>query len=281
MKIQFLIFIIAASKFLSLTFNSSAQNNGEANFKQICAACHTVGKGRLVGPDLANIDQRQSEDWIIKFVKSSQTVIKGGDKYADSLFKAFNQVLMPDQPDLNDAQIKDVIAYIKTNSSAASSTVTTTVSTPTIAGDVKKGQDLFVGNIRFANNGPTCNSCHNVNMEGFISGGALAKDLSQTVTRLTVDGVKGVISGLPFPQMKQSYETKPLTEQEVADVTAFLKHADEVASTQAASSVGSNMLMGGIIGAVVLLILFSFFWIKRKQRTVNHAIYERQIKSLY
>ena len=28
-----------------------------------------------------------------------------------------------------------------------------------------------------------------------------------------------------------------------------------------------------------LLILFSFFWMRRKQRTVNYAIYERQIKS--
>ena len=146
-------------------------------------------------------------------------------------------------------------------------------------GDVKNGQDLFVGNIRFLNNGPTCNSCHNVNIKGFISGGVLAIDLTQSVTRLTADGVNGIITGMPFPQMKQSYAGKPLTQQEVADLTAFLQHADSTAATQPESSVGKDMLLGGIGGTVVLLLLFSFFWIKRKQRTVNYSIYKRQTKS--
>ena len=77
-------------------------------------------------------------------------------------------------------------------------------------GDAQKGQDLFVGNIRLTNSGPACNSCHNVNMKGFVSGGILAKDLTQAVTRLTENGVKGMMSGLPFPQMRQSYENKPI-----------------------------------------------------------------------
>lgn len=147
------------------------------------------------------------------------------------------------------------------------------------SGDAQKGQDLFIGNIRFTNNGPACNSCHNVNMKGFISGGALAKDLTQAISRLSADGVKGIISGLPFPQMKQSYGVKPLTEQEVANITAFLKHADELAIMQPATNIGKRMLIGGIGGGALLLFLFSFFWIKRKRRTVNYAVYKRQIKS--
>ena len=146
-------------------------------------------------------------------------------------------------------------------------------------GDAQKGKDLFVGNIRFTNNGPTCNSCHNVNMKGLISGGALSKDLTQSVTRLTVDGVKGIITGMPFPQMKQSYNEKPLTEQEINNITAFLAQADKAASIPSSINIGKNMLLGGIGGVIVLLFLFSFFWIRRKQRTVNYSIYKRQIKS--
>ncbi|MCC7233513.1 MAG: hypothetical protein IT242_11260 [Bacteroidia bacterium] len=142
-----------------------------------------------------------------------------------------------------------------------------------------KGQELFVGNIRFANHGPACNSCHNVNLNNFISGGALAKDLTQAVSRLTPEGVKGIVTGLPFPQMKQAYETRPLTEAEINDILAFLKHADALAATQAKNSVAPDMAWGGILGAIALLILFSFFWIRRKRRTVNQAIYNRQIKS--
>ena len=74
-------------------------------------------------------------------------------------------------------------------------------------------------------------------------------------------------------------KTNPLTEQEIADITAFLKHADESAAIPVTSNIGKNMLLGGIGGVIVLLALFSFFWIKRKQRTVNYSIYKRQIKS--
>ncbi len=279
MKINYRPFITTTTFLLVFVIMTWAQNKGETSFKQICAACHTIGKGKLVGPDLANVDKRHQEEWLIKFIKSSQTVIKGGDKYADSIFKAYNQIPMPDRPDLSDEQIREIITYIKTNSS--SSATADAVVDNSIGGDAKKGQELFIGNIRFANNGPTCNSCHNVNIEGYISGGVLAKDLTKSVSRLTVEGVRAVISGLVFPQMKLSYETRPLTESEIADVTAFLKHADQISTTQATSVIGNNMLIGGVAGVFVLLIAFSFFWIKRKQRTVNHSIYQRQIKSYY
>lgn len=147
-------------------------------------------------------------------------------------------------------------------------------------GDSQKGKALFVGNVRFINHGPACNSCHNVDMKGYISGGGLGKDLTQAVTRLTPDGVKGIISGLPFPQMQKSYEGKLLTDQEIADVVAFLKSADTAAATTAPTNpVGKDMMTGGIVGVIVLLILFSFFWIRRKQRPVNYLIFKRQVKS--
>lgn len=276
MKLHLCSAIVTVILIITSFISASSQNIGETTFKQVCAACHTIGKGRLVGPDLANADQRLSEEWIIKFVKSSQSVIQSGDKYADSLFQAYNHAIMPDQPTFTDDQIKEIIAYIQVNSSASE---TATSGSGNVPGNIQRGQDLFIGNIRFTNNGPTCNSCHNVNMKGFTSGGVLAKDLTQAVTRLSADGVKGIITGMPFPQMKQSYNNKALTEQEINDLTAFLKQADEVAATQETNNIGTNMLWGGIGGAALLLILFSFFWIKRKQRTVNYSIYKRQIKS--
>ncbi|NUM31187.1 MAG: c-type cytochrome [Bacteroidetes bacterium] len=286
MRKKFLKLIKAGLSLAMLVNIAFAQSAGETTFKNTCAACHTVGMGKLIGPDLANVDKRQSEAWLIKFIKSSQSVIKSGDKYADSIFKAFNQVTMPDQASLTDAQIKEVLEYIKSKSpavTASSSTSTESTSETTSAttsnGDASRGRDLFVGKLRFSNNGPTCNSCHNVDMEGVISGGALAKDLTQAYSRLGEEGVKGVISGLPFPQMKQSYEKSPIMEQEIADIVAFLKETDKQASAKSTASVGSTMLIGGIIGVIVLLVLFSIFWIKRKSRTVNYSIYERQIKS--
>ncbi|HMT95965.1 MAG TPA: c-type cytochrome [Ferruginibacter sp.] len=256
--------------------NTLAQDSDSATFKSVCAACHTIGGGKLIGPDLVNVQDRHTEEWIVKFVKSSQSVIKAGDKYADSIYKAYNQVLMPDHPNLTDAQVKGLIAFIKTQSALPPTTI---AKTELPQGNSNRGRELFVGNIRFMNNGAACNSCHNVNIKGYMSGGALAKDLTHAVSRLSAEGVSGVISGLPFPQMKESYAAHPVTEQETADLTAFLVKVDKETPLTATSKVGSYLLIGGITGLVILLILYSFFWIKRKKRPVNFPVFKRQIKS--
>lgn len=253
-----------------------AQKTGEAIFKETCTACHTIGRGKLVGPDLVNIQNERPEEWLVKFIRSSQTVIKSGDKYADSLFKAFNQMPMPDHANLSDDEIKGVLAYIKTQSGAAG---TATASVPLPPGNSNRGRELFVGNVRFTNRGASCNSCHNVEMKGYLSGGALGKDLTHAVTRLSASGVAAIVSGLPFPQMKDTYSSHPVTPQEIADITAFLTTADKQAPVNATSNVGAYLLFGGAAGLMVLAILYSVFWIKRKKLPVFFRVFRRQLKS--
>ncbi|MEP7267519.1 MAG: cytochrome c [Saprospiraceae bacterium] len=142
MKIILKFFIATAILLTASVINVSAQLAGETEFKQICAACHSIGKGKLVGPDLVNLSQRRPEDWIVKFIKSSQAVVKGGDKYADSLFQAFNQTVMPDQPTLTDEKIKNIIAYIGAESSVP------TITSPALTSDqtnkqIGKATDSF------------------------------------------------------------------------------------------------------------------------------------------
>ncbi len=275
MKINLRFLIIVVISISLPVIPVLAQKSGEDIFKETCAACHSIGKGKLIGPDLANVQDRHTETWIKNFVKSSQGVIKSGDKYADSLFKAFNQVQMPDHPNIDDAQLKGILAYIAQQSSAPQ---TTTASVASLPGNSMRGQDLFVGKIRFTNSGAACNSCHNVDMKGFISGGALGKDLTHAISRLTESGVDGVISGLPFPQMKETYGAKPVTAQERADVIAFLTLADKQAPV-VPGNLGNYLLVWGAAGFVILLILISIFWMKRKNKTVNLRIFKRQIKS--
>ncbi|MBS1750042.1 MAG: cytochrome c, partial [Bacteroidetes bacterium] len=78
MKIVHSISFITDIFLFSSLFPVVAQQTGEAVFKETCVACHTIGQGKLVGPDLANIQNRHSEVWLINFIKSSQTVIKSG-----------------------------------------------------------------------------------------------------------------------------------------------------------------------------------------------------------
>jgi len=95
-----------------LIFCSGAfAQNGEALFQANCSSCHKV-KERVVGPALQGIENRRSEEWILKWVKNSQAVVKSGDEYAVKLFKEYN-VMMPPQS-LKDDEIKAILAYIKT-----------------------------------------------------------------------------------------------------------------------------------------------------------------------
>ena len=72
-------------------------------FNQRCTACHTFGKGVKVGPDLKGVTARRQRPWLLKFVRSSQKVIAGGDPIATELFRTFKRQRMPDWTDLSPA----------------------------------------------------------------------------------------------------------------------------------------------------------------------------------
>lgn len=91
---------------------------GKNLFSARCASCHNVNKV-LTGPALAGVHERRSMDWIISFVKSSQSLVKSGDKTAVELFNKFNKIPMPDHPDLTDAHITSLVEYIKSEGSVA------------------------------------------------------------------------------------------------------------------------------------------------------------------
>lgn len=282
-------FIFSILLMLGFSFNLSAQDEGETLFKTVCAACHKLSSARLVGPGLANIHKRRTEAWIISFVKSSQTMINKGDAEAVAIFEEFNKTIMPDQ-NLTDAQIKSVLAYIIANSPAegaeATSLTEKQASEPAEAvreateEDVIVGQQLFDGRIKLTKGGPTCNSCHHVKNDNVVAGGALAKDLTEAHGRLTGEGVKAILTSPPFPAMKQAYQNKELTEDEIFRLTAFLQKANQDKIYQQPRDYGKRLLYTGIIGAILLMGVYPVLWITRKSKTVNKRIYDRQVRSL-
>lgn len=93
-------------------------DEGKTIFTTRCASCHNVNKV-LTGPALSGLDQRRTIEWIVQFVKSSQTLVKKGDTAAVALFEKFNRIPMPDHPDLTEAHIRSIVDYIKSESSTA------------------------------------------------------------------------------------------------------------------------------------------------------------------
>ena len=86
-----------------------------------------------MGPDLKNITSVKKEDWLIKWIKSSQAVVKSGDTAATAIFKQYNMVPMPDQTALTDAQIKSILAYIDTKSGGEAAATNTPAAQPSTA----------------------------------------------------------------------------------------------------------------------------------------------------
>lgn len=251
-------------------------DQGQKNFQTLCSVCHTVGGGRLVGPDLQGVSERRSEGWIIRWVRHSQELVAAGDPDAVVLFQEFNRIPMPDQP-LSDEEILGIIGYIRRAGSTVA--VQPAVQEGATEEQILLGQQLFQGNARFARGGPMCNSCHEVTNDAVIGGGLLARELTTVFSRLGGPGVRAILGSPPFPVMQRAYAGKPLTSEEVVALVGFLQRADEQHAVHQPRDYGPKLFASGIVGAVILLGLSSLVWRGRLKGSVNQAIYDRQNKS--
>lgn len=116
MKKIVILSIVFTAFYFQNTFAQSVAA-GEKTFKSVCSACHSIGKGKIVGPDLINVNTRRNEKWLISFIRSSQTMVKNGDATAVKVFNENNKIPMPDQ-NLTDVQIKEVLGYVKSQSAS-------------------------------------------------------------------------------------------------------------------------------------------------------------------
>lgn len=96
---------------IGLLWAQSPEEKGKALFQQRCAACHKV-ETKLIGPPLARIGERRSQEWFLRFVANSQALIQAGDADAVAIFKEYNQQVMPPFPDLGEEELKALWAYL-------------------------------------------------------------------------------------------------------------------------------------------------------------------------
>ena len=82
-----------------------------------CVGCHTVGKGRLAGPDLAGLLERRTETWARTWLKDPTPMFET-DSTAKAMLKEFNNVKMPNMK-LTEEQIDQLLHYIVETGSKA------------------------------------------------------------------------------------------------------------------------------------------------------------------
>ncbi len=280
--------IVISLSIVTISINLNAQNGKEV-FKQNCSACHSIGKGKLVGPDLEGIHTKRSEEWILSFVKNAQAFGKK-DADAKAIITEYGYP-MPNQ-NVNDAEIKAIINYIAesspttTNSVEEAEPVEEITADPILdpanasASDITTGLHLFEGSKRLENGGVSCITCHNVQHRDLIGGGLLAKDLTKVYERLGGAGLNGILSAPPFPAMASSYQNHPLTEKEIYQLSAFFNDAAVNNVYQPQRVYNDHLLIyGGGVAFLVIASIILLVYIERKRKCVKENIYKRQIKA--
>lgn len=115
-------FMLVASILGSLVFAVYASGNGgeQALAKKGatlfttkgCTACHTIGKGKLVGPDLKGVTQTRTTKWLTDWLQNTSKMLKT-DKTAQALEKEYG-LPMPKQ-NLTQQEVKELISFFKAN----------------------------------------------------------------------------------------------------------------------------------------------------------------------
>jgi nitrite reductase (NO-forming) len=84
---------------------------GKQDFESKCFACHSMGQGRKLGPDLAGVTKHRSTQWLTRWLKDPEAMLKS-DPDAKKLLQEYNNIPMPDQS-LSDAEIRQYIKYFQ------------------------------------------------------------------------------------------------------------------------------------------------------------------------
>ena len=264
---------------------SQDAGNGEAVFKAKCAGCHSIGGGKLVGPDLKGITLLRDSAWLAKWIKSPNEVLASGDPIAVALLAEYNNLPMPDLG-LSDTEVAELIAYFKKMDGVTSPTATQLSSTPSdqliepttpsanpplseiamvlaLNGNPDYGQKLFTGEIPLGNGGTACIACLSVEGVGFFGGCGLGPDQTHVYTRYGREGLTSVLVTLPFPTMQSIYTNRLLTIEDQADLLAFFARADKLGQPRTQFNLLTTLGAGSGL-AVILLAGMLIFWPRQR-----------------
>lgn len=234
-------------------------------FRQNCMSCHTVGGGRLVGPDLKDVDKRADRDWLLKFMVNPKSFLDGNDPYALKLKEESRGAIMPNISGLDAAKAAALLALIEAESKLPKSQFIglNLTDQPFTPADIENGRRIFDGNKRLANGGAACLSCHAVDDLGNLGGGRLAPDLTKVYERM--NGRKNLASWLmapATPTMRPLFANNAMTNDEIVALVAYLEAAAQKPPARSDTSTLSFFFLG-LGGAVFGFIGADTVWRRR------------------
>jgi len=92
-------------------------DRGKYVFGRDCAACHTVGHGDKVGPDLLGVTTVRQHDWLVLMIQHPEQLLNGNDPIATAMLTKYNNLRMPNLL-VNDDELSLLIGYLQQETAA-------------------------------------------------------------------------------------------------------------------------------------------------------------------
>ena len=243
---------------------ASAQDAAQY-FRQNCASCHTIGGGRLTGPDLKDVEDRKDRQWLTRFMLDPGAVLQGGDAYAAKLQEEARGVIMPKPPGITRDLAEQLLDLIAAESKLERSQFAGVQLSdkPFTPADVARGRQIFLGTQRLSGGGASCISCHSVRDIGVLGGGRLGPDLTRVYERL--QGKKNMaawLSAPATPTMQLAFQSHPFDPEEIHALLAFFEDTAKRGGEEDMSGRLAFFLLG-IGGAALGLVGMDAIWRKR------------------
>lgn len=92
-------------------------NQGQYIFGRDCIACHTIGHGDGIGPDLLGVTRTRDPNWLARMIRKPDQLLNEKDPIATALRKKYNNVQMPNVG-LSNEELGYLIGYIEERTTA-------------------------------------------------------------------------------------------------------------------------------------------------------------------
>ena len=267
--------ISAATLLLTAAATTSVAQDAAAFFKQNCMSCHTVGGGRLAGPDLKDVTQRRDKAWLAQWIQNPKAVLDSGDPYAQQLLQDARGVMMPTVAGVTPQIAASLVDLLAAESKLPRSQFAglQISDRPFTANDATLGMALFTGEKRLTNGGPPCISCHTMKRMSGLHGGRLGPDLTLVYER--VQGRRGLgawLAAPASPTMAPVFRATSMNSDEIFALTALFESQTKNRGVDDQTPL-LNFFLLGLSGAVIGMVTFDRVWKKRltgvRRRIVN------------
>ncbi len=108
---QVAYFFLAIFFILTNSLYAQSIEEGEKLFKANCVSCHQIDK-KVIGPALRGVNDKYSQEWLLKWIKNSAELIASGDPDAIAIYEEYNKSAMSAFTYLSDDDILNILAYV-------------------------------------------------------------------------------------------------------------------------------------------------------------------------